>query len=267
MRLERRIVLITGAGSGIGRALAIGAARNGATVILAGRRAPPLEAASQEIGPNRAVVHPCDIRSAAERAALFAMINRRFGGLDLLVNNAGICHATALCDSSAARIEELISTNLTAPIALCAVMIPLLERRAPHSRIVNVGSMFGDIPYPLYAAYSASKCGLRGFSDALRRELAPAGIGVLYAAPRATDTPALAAQAHLIEPFEMRVDSPDRAAERIIMAVTRDLDAIYPGAAERFFVVMQRLFPKLVDRVVARQLARVRQAQGQQTAA
>ena len=133
-------------------------------------------------------------------------------------------------------------------------MLPLLRRAAP-SRIVNVGSVFGDIGYPLFAAYSSSKFALRGLSIALRREFKPFGIGVTYAAPRATKTGAAEAYGALFEPLQMRMDEPAVVADRIWRAVAKDADNVYAKGPERLFVLAQRLFPTLVDRAIAAQLA------------
>ena len=256
MRLEGRVVLITGAGSGIGRALALAAAREGAMVGLVGRRLRPLESVRGEIGRERAFVQPCDIGDPAARRKLVEAVRERFGGLNVLVNNAGASHAGPLESMDSSAIEAMIGTNLAAAVALTAGFVPLLRAQAPEARIVNVGSMFGDIAYPLFAVYSATKFGLRGFSDALRRELAPSKIGVTYVAPRATGTAALAGHADLVKPFEMKVDAPEDVADRIVDAIRRDAATVYPGAAERFFILVQRLIPALVDRAAARHLAR-----------
>jgi len=94
--------------------------------------------------------------------------------------------------------------------------------------LVNVGWVFGDIAYPYFAACSASKFGLRGFSDALRRELSGEGVTVTYAAPRATPTAASGAFGHLVEPLRMTLDSPEAAARRIWEAVARGEREAYP---------------------------------------
>ncbi len=133
-------------------------------------------------------------------------------------------------------------------------LLPLLHQAAP-SRIVNVGSMFGDIAYPLFSAYSASKFGLRGLSIALRRELKEFGVGVTYAAPRATKTDAAGAFGRLVAPMQMRIDDPEKVARDIWTAVARDADSVYAKGPERFFVLVQRLLPQLVDRSIAAQMA------------
>ena len=133
-------------------------------------------------------------------------------------------------------------------------MLPLLRRAAP-SRIVNVGSMFGDIAYPLFASYSASKFALRGLSIALRREFKLFGIGVTYAAPRATKTDAAQAFDPLVEPMQMRIDDPARSPPRSGGRWRRTPTAPMRKGPERLFVLVQRLLPRLVDRAIAAQMA------------
>jgi NAD(P)-dependent dehydrogenase (short-subunit alcohol dehydrogenase family) len=254
MQLDGKRVLITGAGSGIGRALAIEASRLGMTVALCGRRAEALHATLSEMAPGgRHLRLQGDITNQAVRRGLRDYLWRHWGGLDVLVNNAGVVVVGPLAYTTDADLERVMATNVVAPAALSRELLPLLRRAAP-SRIVNVGSMFGDIAYPLFAAYSASKFALRGLSIALRREFKPLGIGVTYAAPRATKTDAAAAFDPLVEPMQMRIDDPARVAAHIWRAVAQDADTAYARGAERLFVLAQRLVPKLVDRAISAQM-------------
>ena len=190
MRLEGKRTLITGAGSGIGRALALEASRLGMKVALCGRRAEALAETLSEMTPSGQHLRlRGDITDPAVRRGMRDYLWRQWGGLDVLVNNAGIIAVGPLACATDAEFEQMMATNVIAPLALTREMLPLLRRAMP-SRVVNVGSMFGDIPYPLFAAYSASKFALRGLSIALRRELRAYGVGVTYAAPRATRTDA-----------------------------------------------------------------------------
>jgi NAD(P)-dependent dehydrogenase (short-subunit alcohol dehydrogenase family) len=258
MQLKGKIALITGAGSGIGRRLAIEAAQRGMTVALCGRRADALQATLQMMGPRRShVALPGDITDPRVRIALMHYIARWWGRLDVLINNAGIVSVGPLARTTDIELERLMATNVIAPAALIRELLPLLHRAAP-SRVVNVGSMFGDIAYPLFGAYSASKFGLRGLSIALRRELKEFGIGITYAAPRATNTDAAGAFARLVGPMQMRIDDPSKVASDIWTAVARDADSVYAKGPERLFVLVQRLFPQLVDRSVANQMADTR---------
>lgn len=255
MRLEDKVVLITGAGSGIGRALALGCGERGARLILVGRRLERLDQTRASLAePDKAVGVAADVTAPAGRAAI-AAATRAFGRLDLLINNAGMVTATRLDTHGDAALEQLVQVNLVAPIQLSRDLLPLL-RAAERPRIVNVGSIFGDIGHPLFAAYSASKFGLRGFSDALRRELAPEGIGVTYVAPRGTQTEATRGFQHLVDAFGMTVDSADTAAMPILRAIERDARTAYARGPEHLFVWVQRLLPGLVDRALAWQLER-----------
>ncbi len=258
MQLRGKIALITGAGSGIGRQLAIEGARRGMTVALMGRRADALHETLSMMGPRRNhVALPGDITDPQIRVALKHYIAHWWGRLDVLVNNAGVVSVGPLARTSDAELERLMATNVIAPAALIRELLPLLHRAAP-SRVVNVGSMFGDIAYPLFGAYSASKFGLRGLSIALRRELKEFGVGITYAAPRATNTDAAGAFARLVDPMQMRVDDPAKVARDIWAAVARDADSVYAKGPERLFVLVQRLFPQLVDRSVESQMADTR---------
>ena len=211
MRLDGKRALVTGAGSGIGRALAVELSRRGATVLLTGRRLAPLEE-TQALLARPGTVIQADITDEADRQRLVSEV-AALGPLDLLVNNAGMVISGPLALAGADERRRMVETNLLAPIELTLALLPLLRAAAP-SRVVNVGSMFGDIAFPYFTAYSATKFGLRGWSDALRRELAGERIGVTYAAPRGTRTPAADGFASLVAAFEMRLDPPEAAQQR-----------------------------------------------------
>lgn len=130
--------------------------------------------------------------------------------------------------------------------------MPLLIAAKP-SRVVNVGSIFGDIGYPEFTCYSAAKFALRGFSIARRREWKQKGIGVTYAAPRATQTDAAAAFSSLIAKTKMKMDSPEQVARQIWRAVASEHDSVYAPAPERVYVLIQRLFPSVIDWSLSRE--------------
>jgi NAD(P)-dependent dehydrogenase (short-subunit alcohol dehydrogenase family) len=258
MQLEGKRALITGAGSGIGRALAIEASRRGMIVALCGRRGDALAETLSMMSPSgRHMRLRGDITNPAVRRGMRDHLWRQWGGLDVLVNNAGVVPVGPLACATDIELEQVMAINVVAPLALTREMLPLLRRATP-SRVVNMGSVLGDIPYPLFAAYSASKSALRGLSIALRRELKPYGIGVTYAAPRATRTNAADAMAPLVEPMQMRLDEPDRVAARVWRAVMKEADSAYGKGPERLFILLQRLFPRLIDRAVAAQMADAR---------
>jgi short-subunit dehydrogenase len=253
MLREQKCVLITGAGSGIGRALSVEAARRGMIVALCGRRETALEATSALLGrDNRHLIIPADITNPHDRRRIVEIISDRWNALDVLVNNAGVVEGGAIEKFDDEAITRTFLTNVVAPMALTRDLMPMLVAAKP-SRVVNIGSVFGDIAYPQFSGYSASKFALRGFSNALRREWKQTGIGVTYAAPRATRTDAAVAFDGLIANANMRVDSPAQVAKRIWRSVARGHDSIYAPAPERIYVLIQAIFPQIIDWALSRQ--------------
>lgn len=249
---EPTLVLVTGGGSGIGRALAQAAAREGAAVAICGRRADALAATAALLeGSDDTMVIPADLATTAGRARVIDAIGSRWGRLDVLVNNAGIVEGGPHQAFDDDAVERLLVTNVLAPMALTRAAFPLLRAsRVRSPRVVNVGSVFGEIAYPGFAAYSASKFALRGFSSALRREWKRYGIEVTYASPRATRTDAAVAFDDLIESQGMSLDTPDAVARRIWKAVRQGRRTVYPAGPERLFILVQSMFPALIDRVL-----------------
>lgn len=256
MLLEKRSLVITGAGSGIGRAMAQVAAERGAQIVLVGRRPAALqETAALLPAGTRWHLVAADVTTAAGRAEIVGACRRQ--GVDVLINNAGVVASGLLAGLKDEELIRLVMTNIAAPIALTRDLLPLLKL-SDRPRIVNIGSVFGDIGHPYFSAYCASKFALRGLSDALRRELAADGIGVTYAAPRATRTAAADGFHDLIAPFAMALDEPAAVAARIIDGIAAEADTIYPRGAERLFVWVQRLLPGLIDRALAEKGRKVR---------
>ncbi|MDV4146121.1 SDR family NAD(P)-dependent oxidoreductase [Shimia sp. FJ5] len=246
MTTTRPVALITGAGSGIGRALAHEAARTGFDLILVGRRRAPLEETAALLrAQGRTMLIPADITRAQDRERLVEAVGAR---LDLLVNNAGSLCVGRLTDMSDEDLSRVVGTNLTATLQLTRDLVPALT--SARGRIVNIGSMFGMIGFPYFGAYSATKFALRGLSDALRRELAEYKIAVTYVAPRATRTPGQSQFAHLVEPFGMKMDNPEHVAKRAWDGVMAGKNMVYPGFGERLFAYVQALFPSLIDRAL-----------------
>ncbi|MGQ0523218.1 MAG: SDR family NAD(P)-dependent oxidoreductase [Betaproteobacteria bacterium] len=143
--------------------------------------------------------------------------------------------------------------NVSAPMLLSRAVLPcLLQQRAGH--IVNIGSIFGSLAFPHFTAYSATKYALRGFSEALRRELHGTGVRVSYVAPRATATGMNSAAVRaIIRATGAAVDAPQAVARAIAQAMERDRCETFIGTAENIFVKLNALLPRLVDRALIRQ--------------
>jgi short-subunit dehydrogenase len=247
MQPERKLVLITGAGSGIGRALSLEAAQLGMTVALCGRRQDALEATSALLAPAAPrLIIPADITRPEDRHRIVDRIRKERGALDILINNAGIIEGGSLETFDDDALARTFQTNVMAPMALTRDLMSLLIAAKP-SRVVNVGSIFGDIGYPEFTCYSAAKFALRGFSIALRREWKQKGISVTYAAPRATRTDAAVAFAGLIARTKMNLDTPEQVARQIWRAIASGNDSVYAPAPERIYVLIQRIFPRAID--------------------
>lgn len=242
MNDRRPVALITGAGSGIGRALAGQAAQAGFDLVLVGRRLEQLDETAQRIGRPDSRRIGADITTAEGRARIVDAVGE---SLDILVNNAGTLSVGRLTEMSDDDVSRMVETNLTAAVLLVRDMVPALA--AARGRVVNIGSMFGIIAFPFFATYSATKFATRGLSDALRRELAEFGISVTYVAPRATRTPAQSHFDHLVEPFGMTLDDPETVARKAWSGISAGRSTIYPGLPERFFAGVQAFFPSLVD--------------------
>jgi short-subunit dehydrogenase len=174
--------------------------------------------------------------------------SRRF---DILFNLAGIQHFGPLERQSPAHLLTSYMVNLVAPVRLTQAVLPQMKARG-SGQIVNVGSVFGSINFAHFVTYSSAKAGLRGFSQALRRELAGSGVAVTYVAPRAVRTPL---NTPLVMEFarmtHMNMDEPQRIADKIVTAVRARKREVYFGFPESLFVRLNALLPGVVDQALA----------------
>ena len=257
MQLEGSVCVLTGATGGIGMALATRLAAAGSRLILSARDEPRLATLTAGLG-TKAVAgwHAGDLTAADHQEALAALAIRH--DARVLINLSGANRFGLLADQSPADAASMLSTNLIAPIQLTQRLLPHFASRV-EAAVVNVGSAFGSIGYPGYALYSASKFGLRGFSEALRRELAGGPVRVLYVAPRATRTSMNSAAASAMNAaLGNAEDPPDLVARHIVQTILWNRPDSTIGWPERFFCRLNQTAPKLVDRAVARQLDIIR---------
>ncbi len=249
--------IVTGASSGIGRALALALARAGASQVLVARREDALRLLGDEIarmGGPPCVVVPGDITSPGVRAVALDKAREQLGGLDILVNNAGASAHGRFASASADRLRHIMEVNFFAPVELLRAALPLLsEGRDPV--VVNVASILGHRGIPFNSEYCASKFALRGFSEAARPELLGLGIHVLVVSPGTTDTELFD---HLLEktetlPWKMpRGVPPERVARAALRALESGKDEIVPHRTGRLLVWMNRCCPWLVSRWLRR---------------
>jgi short-subunit dehydrogenase len=256
MNLTDARVVLTGAAGGIGSAIAQRLANAGATLLVTDLRQEPLDRLARQLAPAVPRTLVADIGSDSGRAALAAAAREL--GADVLINAAGINPFGLFGEQTAAEIGKAFAINAIAPILLCHALLPVLRER-PRAHIVNIGSTFGSIGFPGFAAYSASKFAVRGFSEALRRELADTAIRVHYVAPRATRTPLATDRVRAMNAeLGVGMDSPQTVAAAVERVLCEDRNELLLGAPERLFAKLNALLPSLVDRSLRRQLAVIR---------
>jgi short-subunit dehydrogenase len=243
--------LLTGASGGIGRAIAAALGPHCAELVLVGRDAARLAESAAAAGPAaRTVV--ADLASVEGRNAI------SLPGINLLINNAGAGDFGWLEGQSDATLARIVETNVLAPMQLTRRLLPELRRR-PEAWIVNVGSIMGYLGYPGHAAYCASKFALRGFSEALRRELADGPVRVLYLAPRATSTAMNGAGVCALNAeLGVAMDDPPLVARELLALLRRPVRERLLGMPEAWFARLNQLLPGLVDRALRRQLPIIR---------
>ena len=256
MQLKNARILLTGASGGLGQELACQLTDSGAALLLAGRDSGRLNALATSLGPGAASI--CADLERASGVAALAGAAREFG-VNVLINNAGISAFGLLENQEWAAIERVLATNLEAPIHLTHALLPWLKAQ-PQAAIVNIGSTFGSLPFPGFVAYSAAKAGLRGFSQALRRELADSLVAVIHIAPRAIDTPLNTdAIKALNRALKSQSDSPVDVARQVVAALRRGDGEHHFGFPERLFAWLNGVAPSLIDRALAGKLAIIKQ--------
>jgi short-subunit dehydrogenase len=248
MRPEELSVVLTGASGGIGAALAELLADEGARVLLVGRRGPPLAALAESFGAHargRVQALAADVASASGREAIRDIAAAR--GCNALVNNAALPCFGPFAETAPEQIEAVLCTNLVAPIQLTLALLPQL-RAQPQARVLNIGSATGRLGVPGFAVYGAGKFGLRGFSEALRRELADTTVRVQYLGARATRTGFNDVRA---EAFNRRtrtaVDEPAAVAEAALRLLLSGRGEKFLGFPESAAVRLNGLAPSLLD--------------------
>ena len=259
--LKGKVIAVTGAGSGIGRALALGLARRGATVALADKDAAGLSETARLLGNYP---HSSRAFDVTDHAALKGWIDgaaAEFGGLDGIINNAGLSVVAPFADCPKADFDRVMAVNFDAVVEGCRQALPHVKARAAAKGsgwIVNISSVFGMMGYPTQSAYNASKYAVRGLTEALHLELQvtdpnvsvirvhPGGVGTNVArnskviahmpgTPEGLDSAA---------EFEKAVrTTPDEAAETIIRGMEKGQHRVLIGPDARFIDWMVRIFP------------------------
>jgi short-subunit dehydrogenase len=248
--LNGAVVVITGASAGIGRAYAEAFGRRGAKVVLVARRAALLDEVRREIEPyaSEVMVIAADLTNEAERASVIAAVLDHFGRINILINNAGVVVTGPLETYDADAVDNVITVNLLAAIALTRLALPAMVLRK-RGIIVNVASIAGRIASPGYSVYNASKSGLLGFSDTLRRDLHGTGVEVLSVLPGYTQTDMVpdALVRHLQQSGVSIFNAADVAEATIKAILNGENEVFIAGPILRLLAYMDRRYPNLTS--------------------
>lgn len=256
MQWQQQTCLLTGATGGIGQAIAKALANKGVSLILQGRSESRLQQLSDSLpGEHKILVADITTIQGREKICRMAELN----AISMLINNAGVGQFSLLEETEETVIVDTLEINLLAPILLIQELLPLLQKadqqQPAPSYVINVGSAFGSIGFAGQSIYCASKFGLRGFTEALFRELADTNVHVSYFAPRATATSINSDQAMAMnKALGNSVDSPESVANALIQQLEKGHARLFVGFPEKLFVKINGAFPHIVDKALFKKL-------------
>lgn len=254
VKFKDRVVFVTGASRGIGRALALEFAREGARLVLVARSIERVNRLRDEIQADgrEVLAIPCDV---TEREAVETAIRRTietFGGLDILVNNAGIGLYSDLATVPMEDFERLMRLNVWAPLYAIQAALPQFEKQG-HGHLINVSSILGRLDYPWMGAYCASKHAVNSISNALRMELRDKNIEVMTVCPGRvlTDFQANAIKyKEIVNPAKPTLPmTPEAVARAVVRGAWKHRREVVLPRAAWLLIALQQFWPDLADRV------------------
>lgn len=258
--LRGRRILLTGASSGIGKALALQLADAGAKLILAARSEDKLNTLAHSLQDRAAcLVAAGDITKEEDRRRILNQAALEFGGLDVLINNAGIASWDHFANSTEEILRQIMEVNFFAPAELIRSAIPLLTQGVEPA-IVNVASMCGRRAMPAWSEYSASKYALCGLTEALRGELARFDIDILLIVPGLTKSEFSQHFLRSEGKAEIKYDEgmpPEYVAGRIIKSLQKNKTETWIGSDTNWMLRVNRWFPRFVDYMLARRVRKL----------
>lgn len=255
MEVRGSVVLITGASSGIGKAVALLFAREGARVLLTARRREMLEAVAKEIrdAGGEAEVFVADIGVESESVAMVEATLKRFGRIDVLVNNAGFGHFLPLNQTTSEDFHRIMEVNFFGAVYATKAALPtMLQRRSGH--IINISSVAGKRVFRKSGgAYNTTKFAMQGYTEALRMELEGTGVYVSAVCPVVTATEFFdRAEAQLGRPIDHlgSAQTAEQVAREVVKLVKRPRPEVVMVGALKLLFALNALAPRLVDKMI-----------------
>ncbi|MBT8124892.1 MAG: SDR family oxidoreductase [Gammaproteobacteria bacterium] len=258
MKLNEVRALLTGASGGIGSEVCKQLLDNQATVYAISRDKQKLEALFGNTNNSLSKIE-ADISTQSGRSEIANMLNTSNANVNVLINCAGSNQFSSISDISELDVIQQVNANLVTPILLTKSLLPMLAKQ-DKAKIINVGSSFDSIGFPGFSVYSATKFGLRGFSESLRRELSDTNIEIGMVSPRATNTEMNGSKVQQMNTeLKVKTDSADQVAKIILQSIESSNLEKYIGWPEKLFARVNRIFPSIVDGAISKQLSVIKQ--------
>ncbi len=258
-KLNKKVIWITGASSGIGRALAIAASHAGAKVILSSRRRDELEAVRLEChNPESHLALPLDLTENTNLEKMAEEVIKNFGQIDILVNNGGITQRSNVNDTDMEVVRKIMETNYFGSVAMTKAALPFMLEKG-SGKIVFISSLTGKFGTPLRSIYASSKHAILGFADALRAEVYQTGIRVMAVLPGFVQTNASlnaltgdGTRHAVMDKTTAKGMTADKCAAGIIRALETGKEEVIISGKEKIMVYLKRYFPNLFSKLIRR---------------
>jgi NADP-dependent 3-hydroxy acid dehydrogenase YdfG len=259
MNLQDRVVVVTGAGSGIGRATALLFAKQGARIAACDVDQARLDSLATELGDRKLVVRRVDVADRAQMSAFAGAVHAIAPAADVVVNNAGVALGGQFLDNTLDDIDWILGINLLGVIHGCHFFAPNMVHGARGGHIVNISSILGIYGAPNVTSYAATKFAVRGFSESLRAELAVHNVGVTAICPgminteivadgRLSGAKVTAGKDKMVKRFKTGL-APQKVAEVILDSVHSNPAVRTVGNDAKVIAALQRLAPKTLRRL------------------
>ncbi len=258
--LRDKAIWITGASSGIGKALAVALAREGATLVLSARNREKLEEVRTACldHTSKCLVRPLDLSKPSQLEEIVKSVQEETGGIDILINNAGQSQRSLAKETPLDIDRNMMELNFFSAVRLTKLVLPrMLQKQSGH--IVVISSITGKFGFPLRTAYSAAKHALQGYFESLRAELKPDHVKVTIVSPgRIRTNISYNALTRDGQPYNKLDEGqasgmdPDVCASRIVKAIKKERKEILVGGKEIIMVYIRRFLPALYHRLVTK---------------